>query len=138
MRLFVVALCATFLIPACTTSEETPVDDKEMVRIVSTISYEDWGEVDGRPVKRWVLDNGQGMICKVAEYGATVTDLIMPDKDGRPGDVAARAPLPTKNEHATCRWPVAVAVQQLSGLARRAPPHHTHTTVPVSAGHPFV
>ena len=42
---------------------------------------------EGVPVDRSTLTNRRGMIAKVITYGATLTDLIVPDRAGTPGDV---------------------------------------------------
>lgn len=42
---------------------------------------------EGVAVEQYTLTNGHGMIAKVITYGATLTDLIVPDRDGKPGDV---------------------------------------------------
>lgn len=47
----------------------------------------DFGKTpDGTPVERYTLTNGT-ITAKVITYGAILTDLIVPDKDGKPGDV---------------------------------------------------
>ncbi len=42
---------------------------------------------EGVPVDQYTLTNRRGMIAKVITYGATLTDLIVPDRAGTPGDV---------------------------------------------------
>jgi aldose 1-epimerase len=42
---------------------------------------------EGVPVDQYTLTNRRGMIAKVITYGATLTDLIVPDRTGKPGDV---------------------------------------------------
>ena len=42
---------------------------------------------EGVPVDLYTLTNRRGMIAKVMTYGATLTDLIVPDRAGKPGDV---------------------------------------------------
>lgn len=48
---------------------------------------EDWGSVDGQPVERYTLKNDKGAVCKITNYGATVTELWLPDRDGVMADV---------------------------------------------------
>ena len=38
---------------------------------------------DGREVKQFLLSNSNGMQVKVIEYGATITQLMVPDRDGK-------------------------------------------------------
>jgi aldose 1-epimerase len=42
---------------------------------------------DGAPVELYTLTNAGGLVCKVITYGAIVTELIVPDRIGNPGDV---------------------------------------------------
>jgi len=42
---------------------------------------------DGKPVELYTLTNKNGLITKIATYGATVTELHVPDKNGKLGDV---------------------------------------------------
>jgi aldose 1-epimerase len=42
---------------------------------------------DGREVQQYVLENGTGMTMKVITYGATITSLSVPDRDGNSRDV---------------------------------------------------
>ena len=42
---------------------------------------------DGREVKQFTVNNDRGLSLSVTDYGATVTDCIVPDRDGRPTNV---------------------------------------------------
>src|SRR6185436_10081394 len=42
---------------------------------------------DGTEVRIFTLRNPSGAFAKVTEYGATLTELWMPDRDGKLGDV---------------------------------------------------
>jgi aldose 1-epimerase len=42
---------------------------------------------DGKEVTQYTLTTGKGGVAKIITYGAIVTDLIVPDKDGKMGDV---------------------------------------------------
>lgn len=42
-----------------------------------------FGEVDGRPVYEYTLENSQGMQLSAMDYGATITAIKTPDKDGK-------------------------------------------------------
>ncbi len=42
---------------------------------------------EGVPVELYILTNGRGMTAKIMTYGAIVTELIVPDRSGKPGDV---------------------------------------------------
>jgi aldose 1-epimerase len=42
---------------------------------------------DGLSVERYTLRNAHGMTVRLIAYGATVTELLVPDRDGKPADV---------------------------------------------------
>ena len=42
---------------------------------------------DGREVQQYVLENDAGMTMKVITYGATITSLSVPGRDGSSQDV---------------------------------------------------
>ena len=46
-----------------------------------------FGTRDGADVRIFTLTNANGMVAKVTEYGATLTELWVPDRDGRLGNV---------------------------------------------------
>lgn len=46
-----------------------------------------YGEVEGQKIYQYTLKNSNGMQAKVINYGATITDIITPDKNGKMGDV---------------------------------------------------
>lgn len=48
-----------------------------------SISKVRWGIVDGKEVWLYTLKNKNGMTLKVTNYGATLVDLITPDKNGK-------------------------------------------------------
>ena len=55
---------------------------------VSSISSEDYGKLaDGTAVKLYTLTNSNGMVAKITNYGGIVTELHVPDRDGKMSDV---------------------------------------------------
>ncbi len=52
-----------------------------------TIEKAPFGTVDGKSVDCYTLTNDHGVAMKVSTYGGIVTSLIVPDKDGKPGDI---------------------------------------------------
>ncbi|MFC5411790.1 aldose epimerase family protein [Larkinella bovis] len=42
---------------------------------------------DGTPVDLFTLDNKNGMVVKITNFGATITSIAVPDKNRQPGDV---------------------------------------------------
>jgi aldose 1-epimerase len=51
------------------------------------IERQAWGEVDGQEVALYTLTNAHGLVLKVTSYGATVTELHVPDRTGKLADV---------------------------------------------------
>ena len=51
------------------------------------VKEEAWGKHDGKDVKLYTLTNDKGMVCKITNYGATVTHLMAPDKNGKMDDI---------------------------------------------------
>lgn len=48
-----------------------------------------FGTVDGKEVRLYTLTNASGLVMKVTNYGAIVTELHVPDRNGQLGDVVA-------------------------------------------------
>jgi aldose 1-epimerase len=55
--------------------EQTPIDKKV------------WGQLDEHEVDLYTLTNQHGLVLKVTNYGATVTELHVPDKSGKLADI---------------------------------------------------
>jgi len=51
------------------------------------VQVEPFGEADGQPVKLFTLTNRNGMVAKLTTYGAILTELHVPDRDGKLADV---------------------------------------------------
>ena len=67
---------------SCTTSNESK--GKQMTRI----QEQDWGRTsDGTPVKLFTLTNSKGMVAKISNYGGIITEIRVPDRNGKIDDV---------------------------------------------------
>lgn len=51
------------------------------------VGKEIFGEHNGEDIYQFILENDNGMIVKVMEYGATVTTIIVPDREGTPENI---------------------------------------------------
>ncbi|HVJ18180.1 MAG TPA: aldose epimerase family protein [Polyangiaceae bacterium] len=51
------------------------------------ISKASYGKADGHEVFVYTLTNDKGMVAKIINYGAIVTELMVPDKNGKAADV---------------------------------------------------
>ncbi len=69
---------------ASKSDEKGKMDEKKMAQI----QMSNWGKTaDGTAVELYTLTNKNGVVAKIATYGATLTELHVPDKDGKMGDV---------------------------------------------------
>src|SRR4051812_25275489 len=72
-----IALLAIVCCMSCATTNDSK--GKQMARL----EEQEFGKLqDGRPVKRFVLTNRNGMVAKVTDYGAILTELHVPDRNG--------------------------------------------------------
>lgn len=56
--------------------------------MAATVSKSDFGKLpDGKPVELYTLTNSKGAFCKIMTYGGIITELQVPDKNGKLGDV---------------------------------------------------
>lgn len=63
----------------------TPYATSE-VNIIRTLTYSDVEDFDS--IKLYTLKNENGMTVKVTNYGAIITSIVVPDRDGKLADVA--------------------------------------------------
>ena len=71
-------------IPATTTDAAPKAEAKRMAKI----EKEDWGKLpDGTPVELYTLTNQKGMVARITTYGAILTELWVPDRDGKLGNI---------------------------------------------------
>src|SRR5688572_1852360 len=61
--------------------------EKNKVTIYTAMTAQPYGSIDGKDVMQYTLQNKSGMIVKVINYGCTITDIVVPDKDGNFGNV---------------------------------------------------
>jgi aldose 1-epimerase len=76
------ALAALLLVSAGCTTRNTP-GESSMTRL----QEQNWGTVDGKPVKLFTLTNRKGTIVKVINYGLIITDIQTADRHGQLGHV---------------------------------------------------
>ena len=55
--------------------------------IKPTITKVYYGEKGGRKIFQYTLKNNTGMMVRVINYGGAITDIITPDKDGKPESI---------------------------------------------------
>ncbi len=97
------------------------------------------GTIDGQPVQFFTLRNANGMAVEVMDHGATVTRVVVPDRDGRGVDVVlgfdTAEEYPEKSQYFGCTVGrvgnrIAEGVFSLDGetytLATNNGPNHLH------------
>jgi aldose 1-epimerase len=65
-------------------------DQKQESAATSTVTsmiVENWGMIGTDTVKRYSFTNANGMLVSISNYGGTVTNILVPDKDKQFGDV---------------------------------------------------
>lgn len=76
-NMLVVSLVFLLAMTACKTSEKNKNDEN------MKLSEKIVGQFEGRDVKEYTLTNALGMQVKLINYGAIVTSLTAPDRDGK-------------------------------------------------------
>ncbi|MDO4630334.1 MAG: aldose epimerase family protein [Planctomycetia bacterium] len=55
----------------------------------AAVEVSDWGKLpSGEEVKLYTMTNDNGMVVKISNYGALITSIMVPDKEGKMADVA--------------------------------------------------
>lgn len=55
--------------------------------VISGVTVDDFGSVNGRTAQLYTLTNSNGAVVKITNFGATITSVIVPDKAGNFEDV---------------------------------------------------
>lgn len=69
------------------TTSTTTTTDTNMVTVTRSIQFKPYAGFEGKKIMQATLTNPNGMIVKIINYGGTVTNMIVPDKNGKMGDV---------------------------------------------------
>jgi aldose 1-epimerase len=72
----------------CATGTADEPKEKGGSKVKASVVKQDFGKTkDGTPVDLFVLTNANGVQAKITNYGGIVTELHVPDRDGKLGDV---------------------------------------------------
>jgi len=77
----ILVLMAVMLISFCS-CKKGEVEEKKM-----GIEKEPYGQADGKQVMLYTLTNSNGLVAKITNYGGIMTELWVPDKSGKLGDI---------------------------------------------------
>ncbi|WP_437726037.1 aldose epimerase family protein [Sorangium sp. So ce861] len=78
---------ATDAAPAAPAAASEPTGGEAVNAKPASVSKVPFGNADGKEVLLYTLTNANGLVAKVMTYGATVTELHVPDRTGKMGDV---------------------------------------------------
>jgi aldose 1-epimerase len=84
------AVVATFGVVACSTpngGESEPTRTTASAQSAPAITVAPFGNVDDTPVQLYTLTNKNGLVVKITNYGAIVTELHVPDRNGAFADI---------------------------------------------------
>jgi aldose 1-epimerase len=73
--------------PAAATESPNPMENANVPETPPAITQAEFGVVDGKPVQLYTLRNKNGLVLKVTNYGATITEFEVPDRTGKLADI---------------------------------------------------
>ncbi|MGY4384856.1 aldose 1-epimerase [Pedobacter sp. UYP24] len=82
--LFLITILCLFSIYPALSQQEKPVVKAEKPGISKVL----FGTIEGTSIYEYTLRNSKGMLVKVINYGASISDIVTPDKNGIMGSVA--------------------------------------------------
>lgn len=74
---------AAWLLAGCAATRDSQEGTVEMI---------EWGKADGKPVHLFTLTNGKGMKVRATNFGTIITEVHVPDKNGKTADVVLGCP----------------------------------------------
>ena len=84
---FAFIICA-----ACNNSnnQQNEAEQQPTERMKFNIAESSFGTYENAPITKYTLTNPSGMEVSIINYGGTITDIIVPDKEGNKGNVVTR------------------------------------------------
>jgi aldose 1-epimerase len=85
------AVLAAIELVGCSTSRERQSEPSTVQppAVAATITEAPFGKLGDAPVQIYTLTNRNGLVARITNYGAIVTELHVPDRTGRLADVVA-------------------------------------------------
>lgn len=93
MKNLVNAIAGILIMGAVSCNNNTESTDKTAADTASaaakkyTMTNKPWGELGNDKITEYSITNPNGMVVKIINYGGTVTSIMVPDKNGKLGDV---------------------------------------------------
>jgi aldose 1-epimerase len=89
-RFFIVLACLICASCNNATNHEHKTEQQPAEKMKFNIAESSFGTFDNLPVTKYTLTNPSGMEVSIINYGGTITDIVVPDKNGNKGNVVAR------------------------------------------------
>src|SRR5512138_2689403 len=80
-------LLATLFLVSCNLHQKKTETAADREKRVPSFQKQFYGMIGADSVHQYILTNSNGMLVKLLDYGATVTNIVVADKEGRMGDV---------------------------------------------------
>ncbi len=80
---FLLLAAASLCLFACKNSDKT----KDLAAMTFQLTEQPFGTINNEPVTQYTLTNPSGMQVRILNYGGTVTNILVPDKNKELGDV---------------------------------------------------
>jgi aldose 1-epimerase len=81
--ILLIASCMIILAGCNQTNEKTKSESMDSTKIMK----QDFGTVNGKPVYLYTLKNKNGITVRITNYGGIITSILVPDKNGKFGDI---------------------------------------------------
>lgn len=83
------AFLISIVLFSCKSNQQNQAGTEPAVKdsTASMENAEKFGTVDGKDITRYTLKNARGTVVKLMNYGATVTNILVADKNGTLGDI---------------------------------------------------
>lgn len=90
-ELLTYGMLALVFLGACNNADEKPTAQKEETGKTGSMKYamttSPWGMIGNDTVYQYTITNPSGIQVRLTNYGGTVTQLLVPDRNGKLGDV---------------------------------------------------
>lgn len=73
--------------PSAPLPMEQAASEEAAPKAPPAIAESDFGVYEGKPIKLYTLTNANGLVLKAMTYGAIITELHVPDKNGKSADI---------------------------------------------------
>ena len=89
MKKFILIAATASSILACNDSNNTNANTMEQNDSTKKYSFTEkpYGQAEGKEITQYTITNPSGVQVSIINYGGTVTELLVPDKNGAKGDV---------------------------------------------------